>query len=361
MLILAVPGMAQTPPWTIGDIKFSGVFDGYYQWNNNHPASGNTTARNFEVSANSFALNMVELTAMHDAEPIGFRLDLGFGRAWEIFNSFDSTKTTDKTRYVQQAYASIKPEDLGGLQIDFGKFFTSAGAELTENNLTWTYGRGWVYTNGPYYHFGARVNKPITGNFTVGFQLVNGWNNLDDNNSGKTMGFTTALTGKKASWYNNYYVGPEKTGDNDGFRHFYDTVVNLTPTDKFSAYVNFDYGTELDAFGSGDHAKWWVIGLAGHYQADENSAFTFRYEHYDDMDGFITGGMSLANPALSGGEPLFLRSYTGTYEYKWPQGLATRLEYRRDTSDVPVFERGSGFATYQDTITLGIIAVFGAK
>ena len=107
MLFLAVPGMAQTPPWTIGDIKFTGLFDGYYQWNNNHPASGNTTLRNFEVSANSFALNMVELSATHDAEPIGFRLDLGFGRAWEIFNSFDSTKTTDKTRYVQQAFVSI--------------------------------------------------------------------------------------------------------------------------------------------------------------------------------------------------------------------------------------------------------------
>ena len=42
----------------------------------------------------------------------------------------------------------------GGFQFDFGKFYTSAGAELTENNLTWTYGRGYLYTNGPYYHSG---------------------------------------------------------------------------------------------------------------------------------------------------------------------------------------------------------------
>jgi hypothetical protein len=346
MFCLTIPGLAQTPPkWTVGDTKITGMLDGYYQWNNNHPASGNTTLRNFEVSANSFALNMVELSATHDPDPIGFRLDLGFGRAWEIFNSFDSTKASDKMRYVQQAYVSIKPENAGGFQFDFGKFFTSAGAELTENHLTWTYGRGWVYTNGPYYHFGARLSKPVTENFTVGFQLVNGWNNLDDNNTGKTMGFTTALTGKKISWLNNYYVGPETTGDNEGWRHFYDTVINLTPTDKFSAYVNYDYGNDRNA-----SADWWVIGMAGHYQADMNNALTFRFEHYEDKDGFITG--TARN----------LRSYTATYEYKWPQGVASRLEYRRDTSDVAFFERGaagSDPSTHQDTITLGFITVFG--
>jgi hypothetical protein len=131
-LSFALPSRAQdTAPWTIGDIKFTGLIDGYYQWANNHPASGFTTLRNFEVTANSFNLNMTELSMSHDADPIGFRMDLGWGKAWDIFNSFDNPKTSSFTRFVQQAYVSVKPEGWGGFQFDFGRFFTSAGAELT--------------------------------------------------------------------------------------------------------------------------------------------------------------------------------------------------------------------------------------
>jgi hypothetical protein len=53
-----------------------------------------------------------------------------------------------------------------------------------------------MYTNEPYYHMGLRINKAFSDQFTAGFQLVNGWNNVEDNNSGKTMGFTTAWTTK---------------------------------------------------------------------------------------------------------------------------------------------------------------------
>lgn len=348
---LALPAAAQDP-FTVGDIHFSGLVDAYYQWANNHPASGFTTLRNFEVTANSYNVNMVELSAYHDPEPIGFRLDLGWGKAWDIFNSFDNPKTSQFTRYIQQAYVSVKPENWGGFQFDFGRFYTSAGAELTENNYTWTYGRGWVYTNGPYYHMGLRMTKPLTNNFTVGLQVVNGWNNMVDNNTGKTVGITTALTGSKASWYNTYYFGPEKTGTNDGFRHFYDTVVNLTPNDKANFYINFDYGHENDYFGPKQNVNWWVLGTAGHFVLNDHNAVTFRYEYYDDMDGWLL---------LGTGGPIVLQSYTGTYSYKWTQGLEARLEWRTDTSDRPFFEKGSGISKNQSTITLGFIAFFGGN
>ena len=353
---------APAAPWSIGEINFSGLIDGYYSHNFNNPASGFNTLRNFEVRARSFALNMAELSLSHDPAPIGFRLDLGFGRAWEVIHATDPGRS-DIVRFFPQAYVSVKPEKWGGFQFDFGKFYTSAGAELTENNLAWTYGRGYLYTNGPYYHFGARVTKPLASNFTVGFQVVNGWNNVEDNNSGKTFGFTTAWTGKKISWFNTYYVGPEKTSTNDGIRHFYDTVVNLNPSDKVGFYVNFDYGRDNEAFGPSANAEWIAVGAAGHVQASRHSALTLRYEHYNDKTGFITSVAQKVN------------SFTATYEYKWVQGLLSRLEYRRDWSNQPYFERGHeggpfnipgvpfipGPAKNQDTLTLGFVAFFGPK
>ena len=54
------------------------------------------------------------------------------------------------------------------------------------------------------------------------------------------------------------------------------------------------------------------------------------------------------------------------YYYGWDkmkEGFLTRLEYRRDWSDQPFFDRGNGLANYrsQDTITLGMIVFFGPK
>jgi hypothetical protein len=350
----------------MGDIKINGLIDAYYSHNFNNPASGFNTLRNFEVKSRQFSLNMAELSISKDPDPIGFRLDLGFGRAWDIFHATDPGGR-DIVRFFPQAYISAKPKNLGGLQIDIGKFYTSVGAELTENIYTWNYGRGYLYTNGPYYHTGIRLTKPIIGNFSAGFQLVNGWNNVEDNNSGKTMGFTTAWTGKKVSWLTNTYVGPEKNNVNFGWRQIYDTVLNITPNDKFAAYIDYYHGRENAASGvrNSPAADWDAIGASGRFAFNDHNAIALRYEYFADHDGFPTGYGSEIN----------LQSATFTYEYKWTQGLLMRAEYRRDFADNGFFEKGRlgqplnpGIGTFtpgpahnQDTITLGFVAFFGPK
>jgi hypothetical protein len=353
MSAAVVNGWAQAPPapptWSIGAVNFSGLIDGYYSWNNNHPASGANIYRNFDTKANTFALNMTKLTLSHDADPVGFVLDLGFGPAWDTFHATDPAGR-DTVKYFPQAYVSLKPPKMGGFQLDFGKFYTSAGAELTETHLGWNYSRALLYANGPYYHFGLRTSMPVAKDFTAGFQVVNGWNNVQDNNSGKTIGITTALVKKKFAWNNNYYVGPEKNGVNDGFRNFFDTVLLLTPSDKISAYVNFDYGTESLAGTPGSN-DWIGIAGAARFQVSDRVAISPRLEYYYDKDGFITGTTQK------------LKEFTITAEYKWIEGLLSRLEYRRDWSDQRVFERGSTPNAWknQDTLLIGFVGYFGPK
>ena len=64
------PAPAAPPTtWSIGAIDVSGLLDGYYSFNNNHPASGFNTLRNFEVKSNQFSLNMSKLSLSHAANP----------------------------------------------------------------------------------------------------------------------------------------------------------------------------------------------------------------------------------------------------------------------------------------------------
>ena len=76
-----------------------------------------------------------------------------------------------------------------------------------------------------------------------------------------------------------------------------------------------------------------------------------RIEWFKDKDGYTTG------TAQS------LKEFTLTYEYKWVEGLLTRLEYRHDWSDTKFFDRGPKLASEknQDTLAIGIIGYFGPK
>lgn len=351
-LSLLVPVVAQQAGGAAPRPNFfrvSGFVDGYANYSANDPASRLNYLRNFDTQANKFALNMAKITIDHDADPVGFRIDAGAGRAMGVFNFFDDANGFRGMRYLPQAYVSLKPGSWKGVQVDVGKFYTSAGAELTETYLGWNYSRSLLYANGPYYHFGVRTTAPVTEKLTLGFQVVNGWNNVDDPNSGKTLGFTAFYSEKKWSVGQNYYTGPEKIGTNKGWRNFSDTVLNMSLTEKWSSYVNLDIGHERAVFDN-KGASFWGIANAHRYQLSDRVAVAGRLEHYNDVDGFITGS------------PKHINEFTVTGEYAWTKYALARAEYRVDWSNVAAFEKGADqFSKTQNTFLVGMVLYFGPK
>ena len=81
-LFAQAPAAAADPPkFEAGPLKFQGYVDGYYSFNNNHPASRNNGYdRFFDIQANQFSLNMAGFYMSMAPEPVGFTLQLGFGR-----------------------------------------------------------------------------------------------------------------------------------------------------------------------------------------------------------------------------------------------------------------------------------------
>lgn len=344
---------ASAPTWSAGPIDFSGLVDFYYLYNANHPASQLNQLYNFDVKANQFSLNMAKLSLAHSPDPVGFQVDFGFGRAFDMVHAGEPSSAPSIFRNIEQAYVSLKPAQLHGLEADFGEFVTSAGAEVIESHSNWNYSRSLLFAWAiPYYHFGLRTSFPVGKHFTGGVQVVNGWNNIEDNNSGKTLGLTGAFSTTKFVWYNNYYTGPENTGTNVGWRNLYDTTLLLTPSTKLNAYLNFDYGQNTSGSGVAQStAKWYGVAGALHYQADSHWSFTPRIEWFKDRDGFSTG---VAQD---------VKEFTLTGEYRLAEGLLSRLEYRHDWSNQPFFDRGLDPASHksQNTLALGFIGYFGPR
>lgn len=350
----AAPAPAPSTMWTLGPVKFSGLADAYFSHNLNNPSTNFNAMRNFDVRSDRPSLNFAKLTVEQGPEPVGFRVDIAGGRAMEIFHATEPSGLT-MFDYLMQAYVSVRPKAAKGFQLDVGKFVTSAGAEVTETHLNWNYSRSLLYANGPYYHFGARTTVPI-GSWTAGFQLVNGWNNLKDNNGAKTVGLTAAYSTPKFLWANNYYMGNEKSNRIDGLRvsapglrHFYDTVVGINTGGNISGLFNFDYG--IDKTPGGRDNVFYGLSVATRFLGNKRVSFSPRYDWYNDRDGFITTKAQK------------LQAFTMTADLKLPHGMLTRAEFRRDWSDNPFFDRGSlpGSARSQGTFLVGFMYFFGPK
>jgi hypothetical protein len=335
-------------PLTHWGTDFSFLFDGYVDQNFNDPASGFNGLRNFDMRANTAHVNMGAITIDHAPAPVGFHLDAGFGQMFDVIHS--ANRDPQAWKYLEQAYVSLKPKSWHGLEIDAGQFVTSAGAEVIPVNQNWNYSRSLLFAWAiPYWHFGLRASFPIGPHFTAGVQLVNGWNNIEPLNSGKTVGLTGTYAWKKVSWSNNYYVGPAQPHTTQAIRNLYDTTVLVNATNKLSYYVNFDYGRDK-GIGPGTPVQWTGIAGAARYALGKKYAIAARLELFDDPNGFSTGTAQT------------IKEFTLTGEYQMTGWLMSRLEFRNDWSNVPFFQtQGPAGAKTQPTVLLSLIAYVAPK
>ena len=177
----------------LGPTSLSGFVDVYYGQNFNNPASQTNGYRFFDGATNSFGLNLVELVVDKAPEATnsrtGYHVALGFGQAINTVNGSEPKAGLGFDQYLKEAYFSYLAPVGKGLQVDVGKFVTPAGGEVIETKDNWNYSRGLLFTWAiPYYHFGMRAKYVFNDKYSLTVFLVNGWNNVQDNNKGKTVG-----------------------------------------------------------------------------------------------------------------------------------------------------------------------------
>ncbi len=334
-------------------ISFTGLLDAYYTHNTNQPGDGFNTLYYTNPNSRGFGLNQakLEIDASGDG-PIGFRSDIWFGSGARLFRDGLEPGPLEDVLYLQQAYGYYQFGN--GSQLDVGLFGTIAGLEVAESHLNWNYTRGilWAW-NEPFSHLGARFSVPVSDTFTTTFLLVNGFDNAWDQNTGKSYGiqgsfapsdrFNTTLT-----WIN----GPENPGTNEGWLknlswNFYGGL-----HDRFEIMANLDYIQAHDGMAS---ATSWGMGGYARVHLTDQVRLAYRMEFLDDSEARSTGTMQN------------LRENTITFEVqpvKEDPRFLTRLEYRRDWSDVAFFGCPScdgGFSMDQNTFTVGFMWVFGPK
>ena len=261
----------------------SGSVDGYYGYDFNHPADRTASLRAFDNLTNQFSLNLAELiikrTPDTNTSRLGYNFTLGYGNAMNVVNGSEPVAGPEFDRNVEQAYLSYLIPLGNGLQLDFGKFVTPAGAEVIESSNDWNYSRSVLFTYAiPFFHFGLRAAYVFSPKYTLTGFVLNGWNDVVAPNTGKTYGVSLAWSPtKKVSVTESYLAGPQMLNVNRHWRQLTDTVVQYNLTPKLSLLENFDWGGG-DLIPTRINPVFWT-GIASYvrYAFNDQYAFTVRY------------------------------------------------------------------------------------
>ena len=382
------------------NIQYNGLVDGYYLFNFRNPKNVSAGAGEpyYDIRHNSPSLSLAELNVFKTARPssFGFKATLMTGDTADI-NHYDfegASRGLGEARFknVQQLYGTYA---LGGdgAGIDFGKFYTPFGYEVTESNGNYNYSRSTAFNLVPFYNAGARIYTPIPhlAALTATFYLVNGVYNtptMGVQNDSKRPGYIGQLnyTDPKGKFTLISELGLDK-------QKFGGTIDQTGPDTKIVVNDNnFTYNFNANQLFGLDYVylkttpnggpKTTSNGYAVYYRQalTPKTAFALRFSGYQaKTDGYTTYTpivempdtlkKSLAGFTSNDVPSATARPYdiTATYELKAAANFLTRLEYRHDHINydggnnpaVPSgFYGGNSLPTKSDQDTLSISGVF---
>jgi hypothetical protein len=332
-------------------LTLDGLVDAYYSARLTGSGTTPMAFHSFDLQSDTFSVAYARLGLAVKPEPVGFRLDLGYGT---VANTIAAASGIGGFVYqaIPQAYLSFAVPTVIPVTIDVGRFATFAGAEVIDNNKNWNYTRSWLFNWAiPLTHTGVRLTIPFSSAFSFQLMAANGWDIVYDNNRAKTFGASanfTAPTGTVIVL--NGITGVEAVGGS--WRFLADLVVSQT-IGPLGLMLNADYGKEgpNSWYGAAGYARYAVLpslnlGLRGEVFRD---AQNFRLAALNVPVG---SGVTVGSLTVTAGVPV--------------AGMAEiRGEFRSDFAGQNIFltnptatPAATGFSGSQYQLILGALVWF---
>ncbi len=279
----------------------TGSVDVYYRYNflnakDQLDGDGNRTFFNnptsFTNSHNSFELGMASVKIEHSVGKVSGVLDLGFGTRAKEFSYNDE----GIAQAVKQAYVTFAPSDK--VKFTMGKFGTHVGYELLDPQLNRNYSMSYMFSYGPFFHTGLKLDVAPTDNisFMVGIANPTDYTTASFEKKYLLAQFHAASKDGNFSGYLNYAGGKnlDKVKSNQ-----FDLVLTGKLSDKFS--LGYNGTTRTLQYDKDPKQSFWGSALYLNFDPTSLFGLTLRGELFDDKkdgtDGVI--GTSIFAATLS--------------------------------------------------------------
>jgi len=303
-----------------GNLSITGSVDAYYRYNfANAKDSGRTNNyTSFTNSQNSFELGMASLKADYTIGEIEAVADLGFGKRAEEFSYNDNGTLAS----IKQAYVSYSPSDK--VKFTMGKWMTHVGFELCDAYLNRNYSMDYLFSYGPFFHAGLKMDVTANKNFAFMLGIANPTDMVTASFAKKHFLGQLHLTSSnsKINGYLNYMGGEDPS---EAMVNQVDVIITGTVSSKFN--IGYNGSVKSVKPDGGDADSWWGSALYLNYDPSAVFGLTARGEYFSDKDGLAGFGTDIFDLTLSGNIHI--------------ANLTIIPEFRIDAAKDPIFYKNS--------------------
>ncbi|GAA3936163.1 porin [Hymenobacter algoricola] len=272
---------AATPP---SPLTTYGFVDGYYGYDFQHAATNQRPGFLYSHNRqNEFTVNNAVIGLRYDNGQARGALGLHAG----TYVAANYAAEDPVLRHVYEAYAGFRPFQKAWL--DLGIFASHIGFESAVSKDNWTLTRSLMAENSPYYESGARFTFEASPKLTLTGLVLNGWQNIRENNQAKALGTQLQWrpTDKLLVNSSGFYGNEQPQDSVRRRRYFHDFYVSYAATPRLSLALVFDVGTQEQA-ARGSKADTWHSGAAFvRYKLAAKWTAAARAEYYAADHGVI--------------------------------------------------------------------------
>lgn len=357
-------------------VTVAGSVEAFYSWNFADPRNGITNLRGFDDRHDAITLSNVVLDVTGTAERLTARLALQFGHTPNAYTLAEpqapvagSAGESDRFtwRFIQQANLGYTAPVGRGLLVEAGIFLSPIGPESMAAKDDWNFSRSNLFFGLPFYHAMVRASYPVTDDLRVGAGVLNGWNDIVDNNGAKTVEAHALWSRAPVTLGVLYMGGRERArGAPEGrtFRHLFDAWAQIDATDCLQLLVHGDVGLEQNDFGT---SSWLAGALYARYRLAGPLYVAVRGDWFQETAASNADGAAATIfwPATDEDGRARIASFTGTVEVRPVDPVSFRLELRHDDANVDMFfddevdlDEPAFTRRTQDTVTAAALAWF---
>src|SRR5205809_6133074 len=334
--------------------KLTGFAEASYAYSGRSIGDTAIVGRLYDRLQNRFMLNALAVVLDKPYDPAkfsaGFHTELLVGQDATVIqsNGFNLGAQAD----LPHLYVTLNvPTASGnGLQFKLGRIPTLLGLEVIETyaNANWSEGNQFIYVEN-FTALGVSVETKFNNYLDAQFRVINGWDQVSDNNSRKSlMGRLGIYPDAATSLGIVGFWGPEEPTNHTANRYGVEGLL-WRKLGKAAVWVQGDYGKEQANALLPDPSKdaqWWALGGWVTYDFSSSVGLALRGDYVNDENGARSSFNGLVGfPANTGQK---FGSGTATLNIRaWPDAVV-RPELRYDRSTL------AAFAGKKDQVTFAL-------
>jgi hypothetical protein len=257
-----------------------GYADTYYAYDFNKPPTGDRPYFVSMARHNELTINLAYLALNYSSSRVRARIAPGFG----TYMNANYANESGTLKNILEGYAGIKLWKDKNIWIDAGVFnshYTNESA-ISKDHLAYTRSFSPEYV--PYYLSGIKLTLPISEKWSAYLYLLNGWQQIQDQNTGKSIG--TQLEYQHSDfWVINWntYIGSEQSSSHPEFRtRYFSDIYFIYRKGNWSATSCFYVG--LQQRDGMTASSWWQVNVIGQYSFTKKLSLAGRLEYFNDPD-----------------------------------------------------------------------------